>query len=134
MRFTAPASVAVAGPWTHTSVLLRLRDEGADDSDESSLADLAVATGAFGDVEIKLVTPMEDWVAAFAQGGPSPIVESLRAFKAAIARLHTASLDGDLHLAMVHFRAANSALASFVRSAALQSPPGQFELNPPQPF
>ena len=111
-----------------------LRSVFSDDSDESSLADLAVATGAFGDVEIKLVTPMEDWVAAFAQGGPSPIVDSLRAFKAAIARLHTASLDGDLHLAKVHFRAANSALASFVRSAALQSPPGQFELNPPQPF
>ena len=103
-------------------------------TDESSLADLAVATEAFGDVEIKLVTPMEDWVAALAQGGPSPIVESLRAFKAAVARLHAASLDGDLHLAKVHFRTANSALASFVKSAALQSPPGQFELKPPQPF
>ena len=121
---------------SYFSLLRSVFSDDSDESslDESSLADLAVATGAFGDVEIKLVTPMEDWVAAFAQGGPSPIVESLRAFKAAIARLHTASLDGDLHLAKVHFRAANSALASFVRSAALQSPPGQFELNPPQPF
>ena len=67
---------------------------------------------------------MDRWAIAFAQGGPSPIEASKKAFKAALARLHEACVEGDTYAAKLHYRSANTALTAFIKFANLQSPPG----------
>lgn len=100
--------------------------------DSSLLSEAATATQTLGEIETNVIMPMDRWVRAFSQGGPSPIGGSVRAFKTGVKLLHIACVEGDSYAAKLHYRSANAALMSFVKMANLQSPPGsQLEVFPP---